>query len=143
MANEKKMAMAAPAEIPDKLYFRIGEVSRLAGVKQYVLRYWETEFPALTPKKSGSNHRLYRRKDVELVLEIKRLLYEKRYTIEGARNLLNPRSQPELQTRGAGRNRLDVGRLKARNDQGILFQQPPDALADIRKELEAILELLK
>lgn len=135
MANEK-MAMAAPAEIPDKLYFRIGEVSRLAGVKQYVLRYWETEFPALTPKKSGSNHRLYRRKDVELVLEIKRLLYEKRYTIEGARNLLSPRSQPAIQPRG-------TGRVKPLRDQSVLFQQPPDALADIRKELAAILELLK
>jgi DNA-binding transcriptional MerR regulator len=141
MSNEK-MAMAAPAEIPDKLYFRIGEVSRLAGVKQYVLRYWETEFPALTPKKSGSNHRLYRRKDVELILEIKRLLYEKRYTIEGARNLLNPRSQPDHPS-GTPRNRTDARRIKPRSDQGILFQQPPDALADIRKELVEILELLK
>ena len=75
-------------EIPDKLYFRIGEVSRLANVKPYVLRYWETEFASIGPKKSGSNHRLYRRKDVELILEIKHLLYEKRYTIEGARKQL-------------------------------------------------------
>jgi DNA-binding transcriptional MerR regulator len=75
-------------EIPDKLYFRIGEVSELAGVKPYVLRYWETEFAGIGPKKSGSNHRLYRRKDVELILDIKHLLYEKRYTIEGARKLL-------------------------------------------------------
>lgn len=87
--------MAAPVpnsqaypEIPDKLYFRIGEVSQLAGVKPYVLRYWETEFAGIGPKKSGSNHRLYRRKDVELILDIKHLLYEKRYTIEGARKLL-------------------------------------------------------
>ncbi|MBV9770468.1 MAG: MerR family transcriptional regulator, partial [Bryobacterales bacterium] len=76
-------------EIPDKLYFRIGEVSRLAGIKPYVLRFWETEFSSLVPKKSGKGHRLYRRKDVELVLEIKRLLYEKRYTIEGARKYLD------------------------------------------------------
>src|SRR5436305_10120908 len=82
-------------EIPDKLYFRIGEVSRLAGIKPYVLRFWETEFPGLGPKKSGSGHRLYRRKDVELVLEIKRLLYEKRYTIEGARKLLDRRPRGE------------------------------------------------
>src|SRR5437588_10146898 len=75
-------------EIPDKLYFRIGEVSRLAGLKPYVLRFWETEFPSLGPKKSGTGHRLYRRKEVELVLEIKRLLYEKRFTIEGARKFL-------------------------------------------------------
>src|SRR5271156_2651737 len=78
-------------EIPDKLYFRIGEVSRLAGIKPYVLRFWETEFSTLGPKKSGKGHRLYRRKDVELVLEIKRLLYDKRYTIEGARKYLDSR----------------------------------------------------
>jgi DNA-binding transcriptional MerR regulator len=82
--------MAEPAllpvqsDIPDKLYFRIGEVSKLTGVKPYVLRFWENEFPGLGPKKSGTGHRLYRRKEVELVLEIRHLLYEKRYTIEGA-----------------------------------------------------------
>src|SRR5262250_3217873 len=80
-------------EIPDKLYFRIGEVARLAGIKPYVLRFWETEFPALDPKKSGTGHRLYRRKEVELVLEIKRLLYEKRFTIEGARKFLDTRAK--------------------------------------------------
>src|SRR5437588_7970337 len=75
-------------EIPNKLYFRIGEVAKLAGIKPYVLRFWESEFGTLGPKKSGTGHRLYRRKDVELVLEIKRLLYEKRFTIEGARKVL-------------------------------------------------------
>src|ERR1700735_3613010 len=75
-------------EIPDKLYFRIGEVARLAGIKPYVLRFWETEFPSLGPRKSGTGHRLYRRKEVELVLEIKGLLYDKRFTIEGARIFL-------------------------------------------------------
>src|SRR6185295_13343601 len=86
----------APAqEIPDKLYFRIGEVARLAGIKPYVLRFWETEFPHLGPKKSGTGHRLYRRKEVELVLEIKRLLYEKRFTIEGARKFLEDKSRLE------------------------------------------------
>src|SRR5208283_3438345 len=76
-------------EIPDKLYFRIGEVAGLLSVEPYVLRYWETEFPSLAPKKSGTGHRLYRRKDVELLLKIKHLLYEKRYTIEGARQSLS------------------------------------------------------
>src|SRR6476661_8804827 len=91
--SEPKMAPITinPEEIPDKLYFRIGEVARLGGIKPYVLRFWETEFPALDPKKSGTGHRLYRRKDVQLVLEIKRLLYEKRYTIEGARKFLEAR----------------------------------------------------
>src|SRR3974390_2114751 len=79
-------------EIPDKLYFKIGEVSELLGVEPYVLRYWETEFPFLSPKKSGTGHRLYRRKDVELLLRIKHLLYEKRFTIEGARQTLQAES---------------------------------------------------
>src|SRR6202790_5796536 len=82
-------------EIPDKLYFRIGEVARLAAIKPYVLRFWETEFAGLGPKKSGTGHRLYRRKDVELVLEIKRLLYDQRFTIEGARKLLENRPKAE------------------------------------------------
>src|SRR5579862_950680 len=75
-------------EIPDKLYFRIGEVAGLLGVEPYVLRYWESEFPSLSPKKSGTGHRLYRRKDVELLFKIKHLLYDKRFTIEGARQTL-------------------------------------------------------
>src|SRR5579862_4637928 len=80
-------------EIPDKLYFRIGEVAALLAVEAYVLRYWETEFPTLAPKKSGTGHRMYRRKDVELLLKIKYLLYEKRFTIEGARQWLQSESK--------------------------------------------------
>src|ERR1039457_292048 len=94
--NTGGLVNAEPAqEIPDKLYFRIGEVARLAGIKPYVLRFWETEFPSLGPRKSGTGHRNYRRKDVELVLEIKRLLYEKRYTIEGARKFLDGKARSE------------------------------------------------
>jgi len=74
--------------IPDKLHFRIGEVSRLAQTKPYVLRYWETEFPTLKPMKSRSGQRVYRRNDIEMVLAIKRLLYEEGFTIEGARRQL-------------------------------------------------------
>src|SRR6266699_1765821 len=81
-------------EIPDKLYFRIGEVARLAGIKPYVLRFWESEFPSLGPKKSVTVHLLYRRKDVELVLEINSILYEKRFTIEGARTTIETRGKP-------------------------------------------------
>jgi DNA-binding transcriptional MerR regulator len=118
-------------EIPDRLYYRIGEVSRLLGVKPYVLRYWETEFPALAPKKSSTGQRLYRRRDVELLLEIKRLLYEKRYTLEGARRHLE----------GAGR----AGRaLRGRSSrQAGLFHTPPADLEQIRKDLAEILEMLK
>jgi DNA-binding transcriptional MerR regulator len=71
--------------IPEKPYFKIGETARLCAVKPYVLRYWETEFRSLRPQKTRSKQRLYRRKDVELLLNIRHLLYDNRFTIEGAR----------------------------------------------------------
>jgi DNA-binding transcriptional MerR regulator len=119
-----------PAEIPDKLYFRIGEVSDLVGVEPYVLRYWETEFPAVGPKKSDTGHRMYRRKEVELLLRIKYLLYEKKYTIEGARQYLQSESI--------------IGKRKrpVKSEHRELFSENP-ALPEIRKELIAILEMLK
>src|SRR5580700_4283347 len=79
---------AEQREIPDKLFFRIGEVSQLVGVEAYVLRYWESEFPGLSPRKSSSGQRMFRRKDVELLLRIKHLLYDQKFTIEGARKAL-------------------------------------------------------
>lgn len=86
-----------PPRLPDKLYFKIGEVSRIVGVKPYVLRYWETEFNLLKPGKAPSRHRLYKKKDVELLLEIKRLLYAEGYTIEGARKRLKEGKKEERQ----------------------------------------------
>ncbi len=74
--------------IPDKPFFKIGEAARLCAVKPYVLRYWETEFTSLKPQKTRSGQRLYRRQDVELILRIRNLLYDKRFTIEGARSRL-------------------------------------------------------
>jgi DNA-binding transcriptional MerR regulator len=115
-------------EIPDKLYFKIGEVSELLSVEPYVLRYWETEFPLLAPKKSGTGHRLYRKKDVELLLRIKHLLYDRRYTIEGARQALH------VESRAAKPK-------KARTAQQDLFGTDP--LPEIRRELVDILTLLK
>ena len=120
-------------EIPDKLYFRIGEVARLAGIKPYVLRFWESEFPSLGPRKSGTGHRLYRRKDVELVLEIKRLLYEKRYTIEGARKMLEARSKPEPTRAKPAKSRA----------QTALFEDSASLLDAVRKELQSLAEMLK
>jgi DNA-binding transcriptional MerR regulator len=78
-------------EVPDRLYFRIGEVSAITGVPPYVLRYWESEFPALQPRKSGGGQRLYRKRDVVFLLEIKKLLYQERYTVAGARRRLMER----------------------------------------------------
>lgn len=83
--RQRKAAPADPAGIPDKPYFKIGEVARLCAVKPYVLRYWETEFRSLRLQKTRSLQRLYRRKDVELLLKIRHLLYAERFTIEGAR----------------------------------------------------------
>ncbi len=80
--------MASRSELPDKLYFKIGEVSNLTGVKQHVLRYWESEFPMIRPQKSKTNQRLYKRRDVEAVIAVKHLLYGLKFTIEGARKHL-------------------------------------------------------
>jgi len=112
--------------IPDKLYFRIGEVSKLTHTKPYVLRFWETEFPTLKPTKSKSGHRLYRRQDVELVMEIKRLLYGKGFTISGARKHLakNSGSEPEQQP-SLFLPALDAAQLRA-----------------LRHELQSILTML-
>src|SRR5579863_5917834 len=88
MSDAVPESSAGAPEIPDKLYFKIGEVSNLLTVEPYVLRFWETEFPKLAPKKTDKGQRMYRRKDVELLLQIKHLLYEKKFTIEGARQIL-------------------------------------------------------
>jgi DNA-binding transcriptional MerR regulator len=141
-------APVAATEIPDKLYFRIGDVARLAGIKPYVLRFWETEFPGLGPKKSGTGHRLYRRKDVEMVLEIKRLLYEQRFTIEGARKFLESRPKPEAasSSKPAKRRSAKTASAGMPKGQADLFGGAPEKsemLDTVRKELRAILTLLK
>jgi len=123
--DRPRQTSLAAVEIPEKLYFRIGEVSELTQTKSYVLRFWETEFPMLKPVKSRTGHRLYRREDVQTVLEIKRLLYEQGFTIEGARKQL-------------------ANNLEDREEQKELFQPSADgaALRVIRRELESILTML-
>ncbi len=79
-------------DFPDKLYYRIGEVSKIAGVPAYVLRFWESEFSAIRPGRTPSGQRLYRKKDVELILTVKQLLYDKKFTIEGARKHLKSKT---------------------------------------------------
>ena len=126
-----------PPDIPDKLYFKIGEVSEILAVEPHVLRFWEGEFPLLAPKKSGTGHRLFRRKDVELVLEIKRLLYEQRFTIEGARKHLEERVKPQ-EVRAASR------RASPKKKQPSLFNpDPTQILEDVRRELRALADMLK
>lgn len=126
-------------EIPDKLYFRIGDVAKLAGIKPYVLRFWESEFRTLGPKKSGTGHRLYRRKDVEQVLEIKRLLYEQRFTIEGARKFLDTKVKTDATPLTKG----SAAKSKKGKAQGGLFDASGPDLDAIRVELRAILKMLK
>ncbi len=119
-------------EIPDRLYFRIGDVSDLAGVEPYVLRFWETEFRMLQPKKGKSGQREYRRKDVELILEIKRLLYDEGFTIPGARKTLQEK------VRGGPKKPEE-----SRSPSGPSAGRSTVALNHIRKELQEILKVLK
>src|SRR5256714_12389171 len=88
-----KSSEASEVLIPEKLYFRIGEVARLCHLQAYVLRFWETEFPQLKPVKSSTGQRMYRKKDVEAVVRIKALLYDEGFTIAGARQQLRTESR--------------------------------------------------
>lgn len=106
--------------IPDKLYFKIGEVADLTGVKTHVLRYWESEFPAFRPQKSKSNQRLYRRKDIEFALLLKDLLHRQRLTIAGAKKILRVKS-----TEGEGENQTP---LQSARDRQLLLEIRSDLL---------------
>jgi len=110
------------SRIPDKIYFKIGEVSEIVGVEPYVLRYWETEFELLRPSKAPSRHRLYKKKDVELLIEIKRLLYSEGFTIEGARKKLKETKKEEKD-----QLKLPLADQKYRN-----------ALVKIKKDLQSL-----
>jgi len=112
-------------QIPDKMFFRIGEVSQITGVKPYVLRYWESEFRVLRPSKNRSGQRVYRRRDIETVLEIRDLLHRRKFTIAGARKWL------------AGEGRQGEGR------QMELGFDAPDRLAALRSVRAGLAELEK
>jgi DNA-binding transcriptional MerR regulator len=95
----RKNPPTSGSDIPDKLYFRIGDVAKLCDVPAYVLRFWESEFPQLKPHKGGTGQRLYRRRDVEMALRIKSLLYDEGYTIPGARQVFKvelKQKEPQL-----------------------------------------------
>ena len=115
---------AEPAS--DKRYYRIGEVAKLTKVKPYVLRYWESEFRWMAPQKSKSKQRLYRRRDIEMILLIKKLLYEQRFTIAGARK--------KLRDMGIG-TALETGSLVFESDQRARFKKIREELAAIRAML--------
>ena len=114
------------AQIPEKLYFKIGEVAKLTRVKPYVLRYWESEFRIISPKKSLAKQRVYTKRDIHLILDIKRLLYKEKFTLEGAKKRIK-----EIQAEAA--KQLDLP-FSDKKYQG--------ALKSIKKELSAIRKLL-
>ena len=138
----RKRVVESPT-IPDRLYFKIGDVARICGLETYVLRFWETQFPQLKPNKSGTGQRLYRRRDVELVLNIKRLTQDEGYTLPGARQALEvvhrrhdtPR-EPQLSrppSESQASNRIDsvaaaIGRARAelREIAGLLASPVAD-----------------
>lgn len=124
----------AQTSLPNKLYFRIGEVAKIVGVKPYVLRYWETEFTMLRPGKTPSHHRLYRRRDVETLLEIKKLLYEEGFTIAGAKKKLKDNELAE---------EVESPSLPA--IEGSAFSQPCNhlpLLRSIREDLRTLQAML-
>ncbi len=135
------MVESTAPQIPDRLYFRIGDVSELLGVEPYVLRFWESEFPTLQPKKGKTGHREYKRKDVELLLEIKRLLYDEGFTISGARKALKDRNRSNR----AGAKRVAVSSQSGHSQMHLL----PDsknlrpAMEGMKREIQAILAMLK
>jgi len=103
------------AEIPDRLYFRIGDVARICGVEPYVLRFWETQFPNLKPNKGGTGQRLYRRREVELALHIKQLVHHEGYTLAGARQAMDAAPRPRVK-QGQGNLPLSTEQAQQRLD---------------------------
>jgi len=124
--------------IPDKLYFKIGEVAEIVGVKPYVLRYWETEFPDIAPSKSKSKQRLYKRKEVEQILKIRDLLYKERFTIDGARQRLKEtgrRPRAKDKEKGADKEKQIALPLSVK-------PVPNDVLKKLKKKLQELAKLL-
>ncbi|MFN2501484.1 MAG: MerR family transcriptional regulator [Pyrinomonadaceae bacterium] len=118
-----------PVVIPEKIYFKIGEVCELVGVQAHVLRYWETEFPTLSPQKNKSGQRSYRRRDVEIALRIKQLLYNEMFTIAGAKKKLQTEQRDGSKSKSSDRSQTQASssRIKAPTlfDTGFGASDPP------------------
>ncbi len=127
-----------PPTIPDRLYFKIGDVAELCGVETYVLRFWESQFPQLKPNKSGTGQRLYRRRDVEMAMEIKRLVHAEGYTLSGARSVLG-----QEQRRPDRNKKHDAqGALPLAAGEGKQLDAVAAAIGHARAELREIASLL-
>ena len=127
--NRQSDSVEAGPEIPDRLFFKMGQVAKIVGVEPHVLRFWETQFPMLAPRKLPSGHRQYRRKDVELLLTIKRLLRVDRLTIKGAKRALRRRAEVSEPT-------------EARQQMSLFDSLPAGTVGEVREELRQILRLL-
>ncbi len=128
------------AAIPDKLAFKIGEVADIAGVKTYVLRYWETEFDQLAPQKSSKNQRVYLKRDVEIVLMIKKLLYRDRFSIEGARVALTRLKRDLKNMRGVGEVIEDEAiEVASAVSKSVENKGTAEQLRDLRRQFEDII----
>lgn len=140
MASQASRKRAADAPvIPDRLYFKIGDVSRICGVETYVLRFWESQFPQLKPNKSGTGQRLYRRRDVELALEIKRLVHGEGYTLAGARQALESGARRvPVEARAALAETLEPQATPMQSSR----RTDTGKLAQIRAELRELANLL-
>lgn len=144
MAEDQDRSESQP-KIPNRLFFRIGEVTKIAGVEAHVLRFWESEFPMLSPRKTPKGQRQYRRKDLETILAIKKLLYEEKYTIAGARRALRGPGAPAKQAEPEPA--IVPSPPVAPSDppqDGVGDSQrvSREGLAEIRSGLEQILKLL-
>jgi DNA-binding transcriptional MerR regulator len=106
------MSAIEQVQIPEKLFYKINEVSTITQLKPYVLRYWESEFPMLQPEKDENDQRRYRRSDIELVLQIKRLLYQEKFTIAGARKQLKQMREEDHQPKAAAPVKVDLQRCR-------------------------------
>ena len=123
-----KRASESPT-IPDRLYFKIGDVARIAGLETYVLRFWESQFPQLKPNKGGTGQRLYRRREVELVLEIKRLVHTEGYTLPGARHALEQQSRRSASPAARPATELrNISEARPDSDQPSRFAPDPTRL---------------
>ena len=144
MGTHQPIRKTVTPEIPDKLYFRIGDVARICEVPAYVLRFWETEFPQLKPNKGGTGQRLYRKRDVEMALRIKSLLYDQGYTIPGARQVFKAEVKPaEIKTPEAKAPQLVAAVAPSETSGPTLAALRRDArLQEVRGEMNALLAIL-
>ncbi|RMG00162.1 MAG: MerR family transcriptional regulator [Nitrospirae bacterium] len=140
MIKAKRKKSVSERSIPEKLFYKIGEVGRITGVEPYVLRYWESEFPFLRPRKSRSGQRLYVKKDIETILEIKKLLYDERYTIEGVKKKFAD-SHLRLVSTPADVEESQVSEAKP-PERPQISSELADKLSHIKKRLREIISEL-